>query len=98
MNVLWSENEVFWARKYAKKEFRQQIRRENFLQREEFYSNLMANPDSKSFHKLIRMNQTHCRTTTSFIVNGTDIIDTVNQRNSLTDYFEDLAVPKDMTF
>ena len=45
-----SESEVFWVRKNAKKELRQRIRRENFLQREALYSNLMANPDSRPFH------------------------------------------------
>ena len=55
----------------------------------------MANPDSKSFHKLIGMNQTNRNTTSCFIVNGIDIIDAVQQRNSLKNYFEDLAVPKE---
>ena len=64
-----SESEIFLAQKCAKKELRQQQRRENFLHKERFYSNLMANPYFKSFHKLIRINQTNRNTTSSFIVN-----------------------------
>ena len=80
--------------KKAKKELRQQIRKENYLHKERFYTKLMSNPDSKSFHRLIRMNQTNRNITTCFIVNVTNILDTVRQRNSLKNYFEDLAVPK----
>ena len=90
-------NSVYYVeRKTAKKNLRRQIRRENFNCKERFYNNLMENPDSKAFHRLIRMNQNdRSNSSTCFLVNGESIMDLSKQRQTLKSYYEDLAVPKD---
>ena len=87
---------VYYAeRKTAKKNLRQQLRRENVNCKEHFYTNLMNNPDSKAFHRLIRMNQSdRSNSSNCFIVNGEIIMDLTKQRQTLKHYYEDLAVPK----
>ena len=100
-HIRWKENgstgpgsHTYVLRKNAKKELRQQLRRENFNCKEHFYSELIENPDSKTFHRLIRMNQnSRSNSTTSFIVNGRSVMDAAQQRQYLKHY-EDLAVPK----
>ena len=52
--------------------------------REAFYSGLMQNPDTKTFYRLIKMNQTNrSNSSTCFIINGKSILDPVLQRITL---------------
>ena len=56
----------------------------------------MMNPDTKTFHKLIRMNQSNgSRSTACFNVNGKSLFDIQLQKETLKCYYEDLAIPKD---
>ena len=88
---------VFYVkRKEAKQHLRRQLRKENYLKKETFYSELMQNADTKTFYKLIKMNQSNrANSSTRFIVNGKSILDPVSQRMNLKNYYEDLAIPKD---
>ena len=89
------DSAYYAERKTAKKNLRQQLRRENFNCKEHFYTNLMNNPDSKAFHRLIRMNQSdRSNSSNCFIVNGEIIMDLTKQRQTLKHYYEDLAIPK----
>ena len=68
----------------------------SLLKKETFYSGLMENPDTKTFFKLIKMNQSNrANSSACFIVNRKSIIDKASQRMTLKNYFEDLAIPKD---
>ena len=83
-------------RKEAKQHLRRQLRKENYLKKETFYSELMQNPDTKTFYKLIKMNQSNrANSSTCFIVNGKSILDPLSQRMTLKNCYEDLAIPKD---
>ena len=89
------DSAYYAERKTAKKNLRQQLRRENFNCKEHFYNNLMNNPDSKAFHRLIRMNQSdRSNSSNCFIVNGEIIMGLTKQRQTLKHYYEDLAIPK----
>ena len=56
----------------------------------------MENPDTKTFHKLIRMNQSErSRSAACFAVNGKSVFDVDLQRETLKCYYENLALPKE---
>ena len=102
-HTKWKENgspgpdSAFYVkRKEAKQHLCRQLRKENYLKKETFYSELMQNPDTKTFYKLIKMNQSNrANSSTCFIVNRKSILDPVSQRMTLKNYYEDLAIPKD---
>ena len=84
-HITWKENgspgpdsAYFGKRKEAKKQLRRQLRKENYLKKEAFNSGLMQNPDTKTFYRLIKMNQTNrSNSSTCFIINGKSILDPV---------------------
>lgn len=83
----------------AQRELRRQIRQEHFLDRQDFYSELMTNPSTKMFYRLINRNkQSSSRSTVCIHMNGEDYYAPSEQRQCFTDYFEDLSVPKDDGF
>ena len=82
-------------RKVAKYAVRKQIRREFASAREAFYSELMENPSSKHFYRLIRRNQSDVgKSSVSLKVDGEDVTDPAHQCRAFGAYFEDLAAPK----
>ena len=59
----------------------------------------MQNPDTKTFYRLIKMNQINrSNSSTCFIINGKSILDPVLQRITLKKYYEDLSMPKEDIF
>ena len=78
------DSAYYGKRKEAKKQLRRQLRKENYLKTVAFYSSLMQNPDTKTFYRLIKMNQTNrSNPSTCFITNGKSILDPVLQRITL---------------
>ena len=89
------ENPLSLQRKVAKYAVRKQIRREFASAREAFYSELMENPSSKHFYRLIRRNQSDVgKSSVSLKVDDEDVTDPAHQCRAFGAYFEDLAAQK----
>ncbi|MEW8545343.1 MAG: reverse transcriptase family protein, partial [Candidatus Thiodiazotropha sp.] len=89
------EHPLSIQRKQAKYNVRRQIRREFASARDAFYTELMENPSSKHFYRLIRRNQsTTNRLPVTLNVCGDEIGEVGQQCEAFAAYFEDLAVPK----
>lgn len=83
----------------AQRELRRHIRQEHYMDRQNLYSELMANPSTKMFYRLINRNrQSGTKPTACIRMNGEDFYTPIEQRACFTDYFEDLSVPKDDGF
>lgn len=100
-NRLWAkggkQNNYLRAEKVnAQRQLRRQIRQERYMDRQNFYSEIMANPSTELFYRLINRNKGSRNTrTTSIQVNGEDFYSANGQLRCFSNYFEDLSVPKD---
>ncbi|CAG2253849.1 unnamed protein product [Mytilus edulis] len=80
----------------AQRNLRKQLRKEQYMDRTQFYNELMDNPSNDMFHKLIRRNRgSKNKDAICIIENGEHHYSAKDQTNSFSRYFEDLAVPKD---
>ncbi|CAC5405618.1 unnamed protein product [Mytilus coruscus] len=80
----------------AQRSLRKQLRKEQYLDRTQFYNELMDNPSNDMFHKLIRRNRgSKNKDAICIMENGEHHYSATDQTNSFSRYFEDLAVPKD---
>ncbi|CAC5356193.1 unnamed protein product [Mytilus coruscus] len=80
----------------AQRNLRKQLRKEQYLDRTQFYNELMDNPSNDMFHKLIRRNRgSKNKDAICIMENGEHHYSATDQTNSFSRYFEDLAVPKD---
>ncbi|MES9882130.1 MAG: reverse transcriptase family protein [Sedimenticola sp.] len=69
------------------------------MDRKELYKELMRNPSTKLFYRLIRRNREESKSSTACINhNGSDILSADEQRHCFAQYYEDLSVPKDTGF
>ena len=92
-NILSKDNIM------AKRELRKQLRREKFIDRRNFYWELMQNPTTEKFYQLIRRNNGNKgQCTGSLIVNGEEIFSATEQRLAFAKYYEDLSIPKDQGY
>ena len=90
------DNQLYNNMKKCKRELRQQMRREELMDKQKFYNNLMDNPDTKTFHRLIRKHKSQPNSTSTMIIkdqNGDEIIDHVKQSEIFAEFYEDLATP-----
>ena len=80
----------------TKRNLRQQMRKEQFIERNKFYNDLMDNPGTVVFHRLINRNRLNRHNDTACITEQiTNHYTTEDQTNCFARYYEDLAVPKD---
>ncbi len=83
----------------SKKDLRSRIRQERCMAKKDLYQELMRNPNSKLFYRLIHRNRNGCKTNAACIsYNGSDIFSPEEQRLCFARFYEDLAVPKDSGF
>ena len=88
--------QLYIENKLAKKQLRSQQRIEETVRRKTFYENLMENPTSDMFYKLIKKSRSKRESNTScLLVNGNRHCDPAMQRKCFAEYYEDLALPKD---
>lgn len=80
----------------AQRQLRRQIRQENFNDRQSFYAEIMENPSTQLFYRLINRNRNGSAKTTACIrKDGEEYYSLDGQRKCFTKYFEDLSIPKD---
>ena len=80
----------------AKRNLRKQMRKEQFTDRNKFYNDVMDNPGTVVFHKLINRNRPNRHSDTACITEqSTNHYTTEDQTKCFARYYEDLAVPKD---
>ena len=80
----------------TKRNLRQQMRKEQFIERDKFYNDLMDNPGTVVIHRLINRNRLNRHNDTACITEQTtNHYTTEDQTNCFARYYEDLAVPKD---
>ena len=80
----------------TKRNLRKQMRKEQFIERNKFYNDLMDNPGTVVFHRLINRNRLNRNNDTACITEQTtNHYTTEDQTNCFARYYEDLAVPKD---
>ena len=83
----------------AKRNLRRQLRKEKFNDRKNFYEDLMSEPTTEKFYKLIRRNKGDSRSqASSLIVDGQEIPSPEQQRKSFAQYYEELSVPKNENY
>ena len=79
--------------------WRRQLRKEKFDDRKNFYEDLMSEPTTEKFYKLIRRNKGNSRSqVSSLIVDGQEISSPEQQRKSFAQYYEELSVPKNENY
>ncbi|CAC5395133.1 unnamed protein product [Mytilus coruscus] len=72
------------------------MRREQYIDRAQFYKEVMDNPSNEMFHRLIRRNRGNRNKDSMCIMeNGELQYSATDQTQSFSKYFEDLALPKD---
>ncbi|CAC5359228.1 unnamed protein product [Mytilus coruscus] len=80
----------------AQRNLRKQMRREQYIDRAQFYKEVMDNPSNEMFHRLIRRNRGNRNKDSMCIIeNGELQYSATDQTQSFSKYFEDLALPKD---
>ncbi|MCW4346819.1 MAG: reverse transcriptase family protein [Candidatus Thiodiazotropha endolucinida] len=90
------DGHLYMENKLAKKYLRQQQRTEETISRKNFYQNLMENPSTDMFYRLIRKSKSRKESaTTCIVVNNQKNFDISEQRHCFAQYYEDLATPKD---
>ncbi|CAC5399979.1 unnamed protein product [Mytilus coruscus] len=90
------DNKVYMEMKNCKREVRKQVRQEDHLDSQRFYNNMMNNPDSKTFHWLIRKNSAQSDNSETLIIkdtNGDDIVEQEKQTDIFAEFYETLATP-----
>ena len=90
---------LFYENKMAKTYLRSQQRREELVRRKSFYDNLMENPSSDKFYKLIKNSKSSNEASSTCIqIEERKYFDPDDQRGCFAKYFEDLAMPKDRNY
>ncbi|CAC5392100.1 unnamed protein product [Mytilus coruscus] len=90
------ENTEYQEMKKHKRELRKQIRKEDHIDKQNFYNKLMDKPDSKTFHRLIRRNKHEPKDANSKVIkneNEEEVMNPEEQSSIFADYYEKLAVP-----
>ncbi|VDI83217.1 Hypothetical predicted protein [Mytilus galloprovincialis] len=90
------DNIVYTEMKNCKREARKQVRQEEHLDSQRFYNNMMNNPDSKTFHRLIRKNRAQSDNSATLMIkdtNGDDIVEQEKQTEIFAEFYETLATP-----
>ncbi|XP_071145324.1 uncharacterized protein [Mytilus edulis] len=78
------------------RELRRQFRMEKYTDRQDLYNQIMENPTTELFHRLIRRNRGKSVVKTPYLQEGNiEVNDPDKQRECFLKYFEDLAIPKD---
>ena len=94
-----SIGELHAENKLAKKYLRQQQRMQEVSRRRSLYDSLMENPTSKKFYQLIRQSRSSKEPGATCIqVQDERHFDPAQQRSCFSQYYEDLATPKDMNY
>ena len=66
------------------------------MRRKSFYDNLMENPSSDKFYKLIKKSKSSKEASSTYIqIEERKYFDSDEQRGCFAKYFEDLAMPKE---
>ena len=83
----------------AQNQLRKQLRKEHFNDRQNLYHQIMDNPSTDLFYKLIKRNRGGTKKETARIcLNGQDYYDSCDQRKCFLQYVEDLSIPKDKEY
>ncbi|MCG8033679.1 MAG: endonuclease/exonuclease/phosphatase family protein [Candidatus Thiodiazotropha taylori] len=87
---------LFLERKLAKKALRTQVRFEKSQEKDNMISELMSNPSSKLFHKIVRRNRSDSSSTSTQYIkyDGKELYDPIEQVSAFKAFYEDLAMPK----
>ena len=81
----------------AKRNLRRQLRKEKFDDRKNFFEDLMPEPTTEKFYKLICTNKGDSRSqASSLIEDGQELSSPEQQRKSFAQYYEELSVPKNI--
>ncbi|VDI21746.1 Hypothetical predicted protein [Mytilus galloprovincialis] len=79
-----------------KKKLRSKQRAEHAIDRQTFYQQIMDNPNTQLFYRLINRGRSNSRTTTNCLkIDGEYIFCHEDQRKRFAQYYEDLSVPKE---
>ncbi|VDI13436.1 Hypothetical predicted protein [Mytilus galloprovincialis] len=82
--------------KSEKKKLRSQQRQEQATDRRKLYEQIMDNPSSELFFKLINRNKSKSKTETSGLeIDGKFDFSSQNQSRAFANYYEDLSLPKE---
>ncbi|MES9903493.1 MAG: reverse transcriptase domain-containing protein [Sedimenticola sp.] len=90
-----ANGELYINKQLSKKQLRRQVRQEKCLERKDFYNQIMSNPSSKLFYRLISRNKPKNSATACIDYGGESHFNVKEQRGCFASYYEDLAVPKD---
>ena len=83
----------------AQNQLRKQLRKEHFNDRQNLYHQIMENPSTYLFYKLMKRNRGGTKQETACIcLNGQDYYDSCDQRKCFLQYFEDLSIPIDKEY
>ncbi|CAC5371772.1 unnamed protein product [Mytilus coruscus] len=82
--------------KNEKKKMRSKQRAEHAIDRQTFYQQIMDNPHTQLFYRLINRGRSNSRATTNCLkIEGEYIFCHEEQRKRFAQYYEDLSVPKE---
>ena len=93
-----TDNVYYIEMKTRKRELRGQMRKEEYMDKQKFYTNLMENPDSKTFFRLIRKNKANSSDQSTLILRNDsheEISDPKLQTDLFANFYEELASPLD---
>ena len=91
-----NEHETSKKKKEASKSLRKQLRKEEAIRKQKFFSGIMSDPTDANFYKLIKRNQTQCvnNSDTCIRFKGEDVYEPSIQAKNFSTYFEELATPE----
>ncbi|CAC5361769.1 unnamed protein product [Mytilus coruscus] len=82
--------------KNEKKKLRSKLRAEQALDRRKLYQQIIDNPNTQLFYRLMNRGRNNNRTTTNCLkINGEYMILPEEQRKGFAQYYEDLSIPKE---
>ncbi|CAG2243837.1 unnamed protein product [Mytilus edulis] len=85
--------------KLEKRKLRSKVRMEQAVSRQSLYQQIMDNPNTQLFYRLINRNRSSQQTSTNCLkINGELNFIPEDQRRSFASYYEDLSVPKEELF
>ena len=82
--------------KKEKKKLRSKLRIEQALDRQKLYQQIMDNPNTQLFYRLIKRNRNNSHVTTNCLKIGEEyVFRAEDQRKSFAQYYEDFSLPKE---
>jgi LysM repeat protein len=94
-----TDHELAISLKIGKKKLRSKMRMEQTMDRQNIYQQIMDNPNTQLFYRLINRNRNgHQSSTNCLMINGDNIFCLDEQRKCFAKYYEDISIPNEEQF